>query len=270
MNAHLDEYLELCAAHALGCLDATDRARLEAHLATGCAECQAALRDFSDATAALAATAPPVAPPPQLRERVLAAARADAARPLASVSPLESRRNAGPWWLWAAAAACLVFALWNLRTVGQLRGAMAQQSERVVALERDRASLAARLDETRRWVSTATAGNAVVANLTPTADGDPAWSGRAIIDPTTQRAALALNHLQAHEGRDYQLWTIHDGKPHSLGVVHPDADGNVYLDVDVGRGQSLQALAVSLEPLGGSPSVEGPSGPIVLLARMGG
>ena len=270
MNAHLDEYLELCAADALGCLDAPDRARLQAHLATGCTECHAALRDFGDAAAALAATAPPVAPPAALRERVLAAARADTTLPLAPVTSMEPRRGAGPWWLWAAAAACLAFALWNVRTVQRLHGLMAQQSERVVALERDRASLEARLDETRRWVSTATAGDAVVADLTPTPDGNPALRGRAIIDPKTQRAALALHNVQAPPGHDYQLWTIHGGKPHSLGLVHPDADGNAFLDVDVGSSRSLQALAVSLEPLGGSPSVEGPSGTIVLLARMGG
>ena len=270
MTAHLDEHLDLCAAYALGCLDAPDRVRLVAHLATGCTECRAALRGFDAATAARAGTAPPVAPPPELRARVLAAARADVGPVSAPVLPLETRRSTGPWWLWAAAAACLVFAVWNLRAVRQLHGVVAQQTERVMALERDRASLEARLDETRRWVSTATAGGAQIANLAPTADGNPNLRGRAIVDPKTQRAALALNNLQAVQGRDYQLWSIHDGKPHSLGVLHPDAEGNVFLNVDVGDGASLQALAVSLELLGGSPSVEGPSGPIVLLARMGG
>src|SRR5262245_36306412 len=63
---------------------------------------QMLVRDLRDATSAMAAAFPRVAPPPELREAVLAAAGgAPAARPLA-------RLEGTPWFVWMpwAMAAC--------------------------------------------------------------------------------------------------------------------------------------------------------------------
>src|SRR5262245_57339171 len=114
-----DELLELCAGYAIGSLDDSDRARLEAHLSAGCAECEAALADFSAATVALAASVPAAFPSAALRARVLEEARVtpveDAAEPEAKhlrptretgrVVELPRRRVSAWTWGFAAAAA---------------------------------------------------------------------------------------------------------------------------------------------------------------------
>jgi anti-sigma-K factor RskA len=285
VEAHRDEHLDLCAAHALGSLDAADRARLEAHLAAGCATCVAALSEFSSAVTLLAAAAPPVAPPPELRERVLraasaavpgagAAAKSPAPGPDVAgrrdVDAARGRGSTGWLWGWGAAAACLAFALWSWNTTSRLRGVLADQHARIAQLESVRADLEDRLLAERRWVGVVTAAGARIALLAPTPDGDSAWRGRAILDPEGGRAVLAFANLRAPEGRDYELWAIRDGKPRSLGLVQADATGAALLQVVVESPESVGAFAVSLEPKGGAPTPDSPTGPVVLVGALGG
>ena len=78
MSQHDPEYIDLCAAWALGCLDARDQVRLDQHVEHGCRECGMAMANFSAATVLVAASAPRVVPDPALRQRVLATASATA------------------------------------------------------------------------------------------------------------------------------------------------------------------------------------------------
>ena len=64
--------------------------------------------------------------------------------------------------------------------------------------------------------------------------------------------------------RDYQLWLIPSGgKPHSLGVMparpHMQLALAEPISAIIGRGATL---AVSLEPVGGSPTDQ-PTGPVI-------
>jgi anti-sigma-K factor RskA len=68
--------------------------------------------------------------------------------------------------------------------------------------------------------------------------------------------------------KDYQLWAIQgDAAPKSLGLIKIDARTDVKLPADVlaafGPGTTL---AISLEPLGGSPNA-GPTGPVVAAGK---
>ncbi len=74
MSDHRPEYIDLCAAWALGCLDQGDVVLLDEHLAQGCAECGTAMAEFSAATVLVAASAQRAPASPALRERVMAAA----------------------------------------------------------------------------------------------------------------------------------------------------------------------------------------------------
>ena len=64
---------ELAVAHALDVLEPAESAAFVEHLA-GCPTCRALVAEASETMADLAETAPPLDPPPDLRERVLAAA----------------------------------------------------------------------------------------------------------------------------------------------------------------------------------------------------
>ena len=77
---HHDEYLELAAAYALEALDEESRRRFESHMASGCANCERAIRDARDAARELLYAVDPVAPPAHVKSRLLARVRGDKER----------------------------------------------------------------------------------------------------------------------------------------------------------------------------------------------
>src|SRR3954469_12213361 len=102
---------EQAAAYALDALDDEERESFERHLAT-CERCRAELGGFRDAAAVMAVDVDPVEPPPELRGRILDAARAE--RP--NVVPLKRRRLVEQplaWFAGAAAAAAVALAIWG-------------------------------------------------------------------------------------------------------------------------------------------------------------
>ncbi|MHB9091481.1 MAG: zf-HC2 domain-containing protein [Chloroflexota bacterium] len=64
------EIIEQLPSYALGCLDPAEAAAVATHLA-GCAACRAELAAYQGLTGRLAQAAPPVAPPPALKSRLL-------------------------------------------------------------------------------------------------------------------------------------------------------------------------------------------------------
>src|SRR5262245_6138322 len=115
-----DAYNELTAAYALDALDDDETKAYEEHLA-GCEICQHNLAALSGTMVQLAYAAPPVDPRPELRERILAAARAERQAPAPQVEPpdnvvqLDSRRRWSSTRTTVAAvvaiAACLIIGL---------------------------------------------------------------------------------------------------------------------------------------------------------------
>lgn len=70
-----------------------------------------------------------------------------------------------------------------------------------------------------------------------------------------------LDHLPLSERQVLQLWALPaDGKPRSLGVIGRAPQARLAL---AGPPKAVPALAVSIEPPGGSPNPDGPSGPVV-------
>jgi anti-sigma-K factor RskA len=273
VSEHRDEHLDLCAGYALGALDDGDRRRLEEHLAGGCPTCEAALADFSAATVKLAATAPPARPSAGLRERVLAAARAEAPRAGAEraadarrgVTPMPARRREWTTFAWAAAAAALAVVSglqWNaaqrLRTELDGQRRKLAQAEQQLAIE-------------RRWAEVMAAPEARVTELAITPAGVQALKARAVYDPRTRAAVLTFENFAAPAGKDYQLWALRPDGVASLGLIKAGADGRATLRLEnVGDPATLGGFAVSLEPAGGSPNPAAPTGPVVMAGKFGG
>src|ERR1700756_2726733 len=69
--AHNERHEELLAAQALGLPLGAEASELEAHRREGCAQCEELLPELRLAATALAASAPLVEPPAELRGRVL-------------------------------------------------------------------------------------------------------------------------------------------------------------------------------------------------------
>ncbi len=280
MSEHREEQLDLCAGYALGCLSEEDRLRLEEHLAGGCSACEAALADFSQATVLLAASAGASPPSPRLRGRVLALVSGDAAgvasraeaRASAEAKPsrgkvirMQPRQTSWVTWGWAAAAAALAVTSalsWN--AANRLREELAGQNQRL-------ADVRQQLDEERRWAAVLSAPQARVAELQLTPAGARALRARATYDPSTKSAVIVFENFAAPEGKDYQLWALRGAGVASLGVVKVDASGRALLKLEnVGDPDTLGGFAVSLEPAGGSPYPDRPTGPVVMAGKFGG
>jgi anti-sigma-K factor RskA len=75
--------------------------------------------------------------------------------------------------------------------------------------------------------------------------------------------------LLGQEQKSLELWLIPPGdKPHSLGLIDPDRPVTVKVPKDLlTQVNNAAALAVSLEPLGGSPTGE-PTGPVIASGKL--
>ena len=101
-----DEIEAIAALDALGAASADESQAMSAHLAS-CDSCRRARDEYAEAATALAMSLDPVAPPADLRERIV-----DGLKPVFHYPSFKVR----PWWL--ATAATLFLALWGWREVG--------------------------------------------------------------------------------------------------------------------------------------------------------
>ncbi|MEO5617834.1 MAG: anti-sigma factor [Candidatus Eisenbacteria bacterium] len=291
MNAHREAHLELCAAQVLGAIDEADRLDLAAHRAAGCLECEREIVRLEQTARLLAESAPPATPSAALRTRTLAAvaqaAREDGVQERGGVPgitdgagaapgaprsapdarrivPMPARRPASvaPW-VFAAAAGLLAVA-----TIGLWRQSD-QMREQLTATRSQLTESEQKLLEERRWTAVLDALDARAVNLTPTPDGAADLRGRGTWDPVTRRAVIVFDHVTPPAGRDYELWGLHPSGPRSLGIVRPDASGRAIVRLeDAGDSTTLTAFAISLEPAGGSPNPNAPSGPVVMVGQV--
>lgn len=198
------------------------------------------VRATSDALATMA-LATPVAPRPELRARVLAEA---AASKEAVLMPAAGRSSA-PVWLGVALAASLVLAAmttlkWQSTVADRDRVIASRDSALGAIAVRD--SLLARLTDPE------------LESVRLVADPSKDPVIRMMLDAKRGRLTLSAAELpQLEAGQDYQLWYIIDGAAIPSVAFHPAADGSALaLDVPMPERSTIQAVAVTVEPTGGS------------------
>lgn len=238
-----DQFRELIEAYALGALDAQERASLEAHLATGCADCGKALEEARWLVSQLAYLAPEAAPSELLRGRLLGTVRAEAraARPVKSSSSV-------PFWMWGAVAALLIFTLYTSWETIQLKKTIEQtnaQASAEIAKRHELEREAMILTDPRSVKIPMAADNKDVPKL------EAMWHEKMGI------VVAGRNVPMPSGNRTLQLWLIPKtpgGKPIPSMMVRPDADGKFMLLVSnpPDAMESTKALAITEEPAGGS------------------
>lgn len=227
-EAHL-----LTGAYVVDALDPDERVLFEAHLRT-CEECRLEVAGLQ-ATAARLGLAAASAPPPGLRDSVLARARTVRQE---SPSSVVVRGSSARWRdrrvpLLAAAAALLAVAL--VGTAG-LAWTQHRANDRLVAeSERISAVLAA---------PDATSSSADVAN-----------GGRAtVVSSRAQDAAVFIGSglAQVAAGRTYELWFIDaSGTARAAGTFTPTSGGSSTTELAGSMGNAA-LVGVTVEPSGGS------------------
>ena len=271
MSRHREDHLDLCAARALGVLDEAGQAELDAHLAEGCAQCEAELRSLAGGAMVLAMSPPQHRAPAAVRERVFAAIDSGAAagrQQDPAVRALPSR----PWLSGPAGALLAAAALIAVALAGVSAWRRTESLTRDLEAARAQTdSLRRSLDEERKWASVLTAPTARTVTLAPTSAGATALAAELHYDPASGRALLFAQGFAPPEAHAYELWAITASGPTSLGVVHAGADGRVVVRLErVARDGAVAAFAVSLESPAGSSDPHKPSGPVVMLGKLPG
>jgi anti-sigma-K factor RskA len=251
---------EAMVAWVLGELPEAEREAFVRRLATD----PALAREVAELEEALAVfgTAEPVAAPAGLRQRVLALAEVAPTPPptpthgVAPTRPLLART--APW-IGLAAAAAIILAIKFQADTRELAAAQAIATAEVAALKAalaERDSLLVRLtDPDAETVSLA-------------ATGAPTPRVKVQLDRKRRLAILSVASLDpAPEGQTYQLWYVVDGTPVPSSTFEPSAGGSVLLaSIPLPSEAGVQALAITLEPTGGS---QVPTMPILFLGTVG-
>ncbi|HEY7209758.1 MAG TPA: anti-sigma factor [Bryobacteraceae bacterium] len=225
-HPEMDELYEL---YLLGALEPEQAAEIDDHLRTQCSHCQEHLQGAAPVAASLSLLAESQEPPARLRSRVLE-----------SVNPKSRSRN----WIFAVAglsaacAALLIVALW---TASAIRSSHA----RIAALQIERVQLEEAVEILSKSDTRAVQfGRAEEPH------------GRVFVNRNNGVVFVGSALPQLAAGRTFQLWLIPgQGAPESAGIFHPNAAGDFVqvraTPVDTSR---IHAVAVSVEPAGGSPA----------------
>ena len=166
-------------------------------------------------------------------------------------------------WVAAATLTIAIGTFWE--TIIRLRQEIAIRQERVTELH-------ARTVRDQRWLAMMSAPGVRFADLRPAADaGNSSLQGRVVYDPSSHRALVVFQGAFPPRGQDYQLWALRGGVPMDVGVLHPDSTGFAVVRLEnMGTPGMTEGFTVSVEPRGGSPKREAPTGPTVLQGSLGG
>lgn len=271
-----ENFRDLLAANALTALDAEDARALETHLA-GCTDCRSEMKEWQETAALLALDARPIEPSPELRQRILASVRAEAAGESARIDDraesttrsddsrvlaFERPRNN----VWSslgslgaiAAALAVVVLLLSLVVLWQ------QNRTRQTELAKLSAQLKAAQEELareREAINLLSSPGSRMAKLSGT-DVAPGAHAMLAYDKNGHAMLMAKGLPAAPKGMAYQLWYIVGKKPMPGKVFSTDAAGNASLEDQLPMPALDSAVfAVTLEPEGG---VQAPTGKMYL------
>jgi len=262
-----EDYKEMLPPHALDALDTTDARAFEDHVGA-CSECRTELGDWRDTAALLAHAATPIAPPDELRARILSAAKQTTERS-AQVVSMPARRTSSLWPTLLKIAAAMAFialiggVLWLWRRDVTSRREIARLTREVSTQQRELARSRDALAHQRDLVALLSSANAKKMELTGTAAAQKA-RGTFVFDQQTGSAMLMTDALpSAPAGMAYELWFIPKGHlPMAGKVFSVDAAGRATVaDLMPPEAREKAVIAITLEPKHGSAQ---PTGAIYL------
>jgi anti-sigma-K factor RskA len=186
-----EDWEELIAGYALGDLSPEETEALERLLATN-PELNAEVARLQETLALMPYALPEQAPPPQLRDTILAAAQRPEAQRSAQASAPPPHRPLRPQLTWQRFGGAIAALL-------------------MVALAVDNFRLRDKLQDAETVVSTLWQPNTLVYTLKGTGSA-PAASGTLVVNPNHHAVVVAVQNLPAlPAGQAYRLWAIAPG-----------------------------------------------------------
>lgn len=232
MNAHHDDVHALSGAYALDALEPEERARFEEHLGR-CSACRAEVASLHETTALLAGTTE-TAPPPSLRDSVLAGI--EGVRPLPPLTgeptPISTPTRRRRWF--PAVGSPLLMAAAVLAILVVAGSALWQPWE----------------DDARTPTATERVLQAEDARRTPVELPRGAKATVVLSRSEGKAVLVAADMPPAPEGKVYELWLqTPQGALRPAGLMPDRTDGTVLLEGDASK---ATGFGITVEPDGGS------------------
>jgi anti-sigma-K factor RskA len=286
-----DQLKDLLSLEVLGRLEGEEARAVAAHLAEGCDECQAELRAFREALAAMAISMAGEGPTDRIWQRLENRFAAGETAALLSVGLDQDRspkratgRAARPevsrvWRIGAvaASAAAITLAVMMRNYVSESAATRQQDFARIAMLEQQARSLVSELEDRNRELATlhdqvAITGQLTQAVLAPDArmirlaplTPAPNAAGLVAVTPSRNHAVLQVAGLPTPPpGKEYELWWIGSKSgPVKAALFAPGTNGEATVASTLPPiGEQLLASAITLEPAGG---VDKPTGAMYL------
>ncbi len=270
---------DLIAGYALGDLNPEEAARLRQILDEDPA-CSQEVSSYEEAIALLPYSLPDAVPSPELKHKILSAARAESSHPVnevpaSNVIPLKRLSAASPparrWRQWMPAISSGIAAV-ALVSFGVGQAQLGKQSQQTVALQQQ-------LEETNRTVeslrSELNANQQVTALLddpttqihalvgeVPSQSGDRATSARILVKPGAKEVTLVAQNLpQLPADQIYRFWSVTEASPtpQYCGQFRPDDSGTaLWTAVDAACVENPLQTMVTLDALDAPTTSPGP------------
>ena len=245
-----EEMSEMYELYSLGVLSADEKLEIDQHLAQGCPECSAGLKQAIEVNAMFLTLPEQVKPPRRLRRRVLESIAADS-------SP--RRWTSG----WAVAACCLAITLAavTIKLGVDLRTSNARLEEARSLLRASSAQLS-KMREIMQFLDEPQTVQATFGGGQPLPP-----RGRVFVNANRGVLLIASNLPPAPAGKTYQMWVLpKGGAPIPAGLFQSDPQGNViHLLSGPVDPAATAAIAVSVEPSAGSSA---PSATPIIVAGL--
>jgi hypothetical protein len=199
MTSHA-QYDSIAALDAIGAADADEASALYAHLPE-CADCRRARDEYAEAASLLARDLDPVAPPPQLRDRIFNVIDGG------NVIDASDRFGISRWWM---AAAVVFLALWGWRelSVRVMREKVNSREADIRRLAGQNQLLNARNEKLAAEMASLASRDTRTIALTGQ-QVSPSASAKVFLEPERRRAVVFFYNLPPNAtDKSYQLWIL--------------------------------------------------------------
>jgi anti-sigma-K factor RskA len=242
MRSEHEHWREQGEIYALGALDGQELKEFEAHLASGCAICEAYIRETSETLLLLHRSITPTTPPPSVKTRLFQDIASDQIVPLAA-------KPRSTWRRWQVITGTLAAGLVGAVLAGTLITKRYEPRHSVYT-----AVINLLRDPSTRDLPLYGTGPASKA------------AGRFLWNESGEGHIFVTNLPAAPEGKMYAVWAIAQrSAPRYVGTIQTDRTGQGGLHINVTRSdQPVETFAVTLEPVG---TTAAPTGPMVLISK---
>jgi anti-sigma-K factor RskA len=232
-----DKIYDLLEAYVLGDIESPDTEIIEAHIDSGCPECQTRFRELSELSVKLASDIPQSEPSGQVKVRLLNRIKPTGQDIPAGTFDIFQRFK----WISVAAAILII--------------GLSVTSITLVNINRD---LKRQLSDTQDVTALLNSPGMQFVDLEGV-DPNPQAFGKVVIDPDKGAAVVYMYALpQTPEGMEYQLWVMREGKPTSAGMFTVTEDGSAMLALEeLSDPNAIASFLVTIEPAGGQVSPTG-------------